>query len=386
MPLDNRRVLVASLLGCLCLPALLSVYAQNAAAVPEGQELMQRGAAAMRQGKLAEAEQDFRKALAEEPHSADASMALGMTLLRESKAEEAKQALEQATAIDPRIRGARMFLGILDYQRGDFDAALTSLHGEETLQPNNPEVLTWIGIVELGAGHPEDATDPLDRASALEPRDLSVLYYRGRAHTLVAQQTYKKLFALGPDSWQLHRAMGEIYSQSQQHEKAIAEFQAALEKQPNDPDLYQDIADQDQRLSRWDDATTAYRQELKLHPGDAAALYGLGKIQVQTGDPTEGVALLQQAAEAHAAPGPTQLYLGIGLSKMGRDAEGAASLEKSLASDPDPFVRRSAWFELVRVYRRLNRTDDALNAAEEVKKLDAAAQGSSADQNGSPEP
>jgi tetratricopeptide (TPR) repeat protein len=349
---------------------------------------MQHGAAAMRQGKLAEAEQDFRKALAADPHSADASMALGMTLLRESKAEEAKQALEQAMAIDPQIRGARMFLGILDYQRGDFDAALASLHGEETLQPNNPEVLTWIGIVELGAGHPEDATAPLDRAAALEPQDLSVLYYRGRAHTLVAQETYKKLFALGPDSWQLHRAMGEIYSQSQQPEKAVVEFQAALAKQPNDPDLYQDIGDEAQRLSRWDDATKAYKQELKLHPGDPAALYNLGKIQVQTGDPKEGVALLQQAAEANAAPAPTRFYLGVGLSKMGRDPEAAASLEKSLASDPDRFLRRSAWFELVRVYRRLNRNADAQKAAEEVKQLDAAAaaQGGSAAPNGPPAP
>jgi tetratricopeptide (TPR) repeat protein len=388
MPLDNLRFLVASLLGCLCLPSVLSVYAQNAAPVPEAQELIQHGAAAMREGKLAEAEQDFRKALSADPHSADASMGLGMTLLRESKADQAKQALDQATTIDPQIRGARMFLGILDYQRGDIDAALTSLHGEETLQPNNPEVLTWVGIVELGAGHPEDATAPLDRAAALEPQDLSVLYYRGRAHTLVAQETYRKLFALGPDSWQLHRAMGEIYSQSQQPEKAVVEFQAALEKQPNDPDLYQDIADEDQRLSRWDDATKAYQQELKIHPADPAALYNLGKIQVQTGDPKEGIALLQQAADAHAAPAPTQFYLGVGLSKTGRDAEAAASLEKSLTGDPDPFLRRSAWFELVRVYRRLNRTVDAQKAADEVRKLDAAAaaQSGSAAPNGPPAP
>jgi tetratricopeptide (TPR) repeat protein len=238
------------------------------------------------------------------------------------------------------------------------------------LQPNNPEVLTWIGMVDLAAMHPERAIGPLDRAAELAPRDLSILYYEGRAHTLVAQAAYQKLFELGPDSWQMHRALGEIDSQARLPEKAIAEFQAALEKQPNDPDLYQDIGDEDQRLSRFDDATKAYEQMLKIHPDDGVALYNLGKIQVQTGDANRGVAQLRQALDAHATVAPVSYYLGVGLAKTGSDAEAAQSLEKCLASDPSPFLRRSAWFELARVYRRLNRPEDAQRAANEAKKLD----------------
>jgi tetratricopeptide (TPR) repeat protein len=347
---------------------------------------MQQGAAAIHAGKPAEAEQDFRMALAADPHSAEALLGLGMSLLRENKPQAAGGALEQAIAADPDIRGARMFLGILDYQQKDFDGARALLEAESTLQPNNAEVLTWIGMVDLAAGHPQQATVPLDRALALEPRDLTVLYYDGRAHTLSAQVAYQKLFELGPDSWQMHRAMGDIDSQSKQPEKALAEYQAALEKQPNDPDLYLEIGDEEQRLSRFEAAAKAYERVLRIHPGDAAALYNLGKIDVQTGDAKQGVALLQQAEEAHAAAALVTFYLGLGLSRLGRDAEAATWLEKSLASDPSPFLRRSAWFELARVYRRLNRLPDAESAAERVKQLDSAGAPNASSADGRPQP
>jgi tetratricopeptide (TPR) repeat protein len=116
---------------------------------------------------------------------------------------------------------------------------------------------------------------------------------------------------------------------------------------------------------------------LQIHPGDAAALYNLGKIEVQTGDAAKGVALLQQAMDAHAPPAPVSFYMGEGLAKLGRDAEAAQWLEKSLASDPSPFLRRGAWFELARVYRKLDRPADAQRALSEMKKLDA---GSAANQ------
>jgi len=370
IPRYGRRVPLLALLMGILIPH--PGFARQTS-TSDAERLMQNGALAMRQGKFAEAEHDFRLAVAADPKSANALLGLGMSLLRENKPDEAREALKQSITADPRIPGAHMFLGIAQYQHKDFDDALASLRAEVALQPDNPEVLTWAGIVALGAGHADAATVPLDHAATLRPEDLTILYYQGRAHTLVAQDVYKKLFALGPDSWQMHRAMGEVYSQSRQPEHAVSEFEAALQKQPNDPDLYQDIGDEDQRLNRWDDATKAYQQELKIHPGDGTALYNLGKIQVQTGDPKQGVDLLQQAAAARAPLAPVSFYLGAGLSRIGRDAEAAQWLEKCLANNPSPFLRRSAWYELARVYRKLGRPADAQKAADEVKKLDTAA-------------
>jgi tetratricopeptide (TPR) repeat protein len=369
MPMHKRPVLCLSLLVCLGMRAAPVCQAQESGS--EADRLMQNGATAIRQGKPAEAEHDFRLALAADPHSANAYLGLGMSLLRENKPDEAGEALKQAVAADPGIVGARMFLGIADYRQNDFDGALASLNAEATLQPNNPEVLTWIGIVALGAGHPDQAVASLDRASAIHPGDPNILEYRARAHTMVAQQCYMELYKLEPGSWRVHRALAELYAESRQPDNAVAEFQAAIKIQPNDPELYEAIGEQFQELSRLDDATRAYQQELKLDPYNATALYNLGQIQVRTGDPKSGVDLLEQALAAHSALAPTYFYLGLGMTELGRNEEAAQWLEKSLARDPSPFIRRGAWYELARVYRKLNRNEDAQHALEEMNKLTA---------------
>jgi cytochrome c-type biogenesis protein CcmH/NrfG len=252
------------------------------------------------------------------------------------------------------------------------DAAVVSLQQEIKIQPDNVEALTWLGIVELGAGNPDDAVGPLDRAAALSPKDPNVLDYRGRAHALVAQESYRALSALDPDSWRVHRALGEIAAESKQWQSAIDEYQKAIEKQPKDPDLYEALGETYEHLSRLDDATHAFETELKVSPHNAVALYNLGRIQVLSGEPVRGVQLLRQAMDEHAQPAPAAYYLGIGLAQSGHPEEAAAWLEKSLAQSPSEFIKQGAYYQLVRVYQALHRPQDAQRAAEELKKLKAA--------------
>ena len=356
---DSRRPLFACLL--LCAPLL---QAQSAPAAPSGAvaHLMQSGAEAIHQGKPADAEGYFRQAIDAAPELPDAYLGLGMSELRQGKTAEAEVALGKAAELAPRLPGAHMFLGIAQYQRNQMDAAIASLQQEVAIQPENVEALTWLGIVELGAGHAQEAVGPLDRAAALSPRDPNVLDYRGRAHTQVAEESFRALTDLDPDSWRVHRALGEFAVQSKQYEQAIAEYRKVLEKQPNDPDMYEAIGDCYQRLSRSDDAAHAYESELQLSPNNPIALYNLGRIQVQKGDAGRGVALLRKAVEANALAAPTYYYLGLGLAQTGHPEEAAQWLEKSLSQSPSDFIRQGAYFQLGRVYQTLHRFNTSISA------------------------
>ena len=336
-------------------------------------QMLQNGAAAMHEGKPAAAEGYFQQAITASPSLPDAHFGLGMAELREGKAEEAERALTRALELNPNIAGAHMFLGIAEYQMNKLDAAIASLQLEIKAQPDNVEALTWLGIVELGAGNPDEAVGPLDRAAAINPKDPSVLDYRGRAHSMVAQESYRALTALDPDSWRVHRALGEIYAESKQQENAIAEYQKAIEKQPSNPDLYEALGEAYEHLSRFDEATHAFETELKVSPRNAIALYNLGRIQVLSGDPARGVQLLRQAIDEHAQLAPAAYYLGLGLAQSGHPEEAAGWLEKSLAQSSSEFIHQGANYQLVRVYQALHRPEDAQRAAEELKKLKAAA-------------
>lgn len=353
--------------------SFLRAQSQPAQENTQVMQLLQMGSSAMHQGKPADAEQYFRQATKMAPELADAYLGLGLTQMRENKSVDAVASLGKAIELNPKLLGAHMFRGIARYQTNDSEAARKDLQEEITLQPGNAEALTWLGIVELGAGRPDRATGPLDQAAAINPNNQNILYYRGRAHTLVAEQTYQALYRLDPNSWYVHRALGESLSASGQPEKAIAEYQAAIEKQPNNPDLYEALGDENQKVSRFQEATKAYQQELTLSPNNGIALYNLGKIQVETGDPTTGAATLRKAITAHASAAPTYFYLGLALAKLGQDQEAGQWLEKSLAENPSDFIKQSAYFELARVYRKLNRTDDSQHALDELKKLKAQA-------------
>ena len=93
---------------------------------------------------------------------------------------------------------------------------------------------------------------------------------------------------------------------------------------------------------------------------------------MERGDAQHGVALLRQAAEVNAPSAPISFYLGRGLVETGHPDEGVSWLEKSLAEDPSDFMKESAYFQLTRAYKMLNRGDDAKRAADELQKLKSA--------------
>jgi tetratricopeptide (TPR) repeat protein len=368
LSLNRAYGTLLALLFMLAFPWLLPARAQGNGEV---MQLMQQGAGAMHRGDAAEAERYFRQATVKAPQLADAFLGLGLAELRAGKAEAARQSLTKAVRLNPKLDGAHMFLGIAKYQMNDAAAAGADLREEIKLQPKNVEALTWLGIIELGAGHPDEAAGPLDQAAALTPNDPNILYLRGRAHSLIAEESYQALYRIDPDSWRVHHALAESYSASGQPDKAIAELLKAIGKQPSNPDLYESLGDAYQKVSRFDDATKAYEQEVKLSPHNGIALYNLGKIQVERGDPQAGVPLLEQAIDAHASPAPTYFYLGLGLSKIGKNQEAAEWIEKSIQANPSDFIKQSGYYELARVYQKLNRKADSQRALDELKKLKA---------------
>jgi tetratricopeptide (TPR) repeat protein len=336
-------------------------------------QLLTRGQAAVKRGDLTGAEALFGRATVVAPQLPDAFLGLGLVQLRRGEMDDAVKSLAHAAEMNPQLQGPHLFLGIAQYQGGDSVAAMVSLRAELALNPDNVEALTWLGIVALGSQLPAEAAPPLDHAAALRPNDAQVLYYQARAHELAAKAALAKLYQLDPDSALVHRALAEDLYGSGQPEKAIAEYEAALRKEPNNPDLLEGLGEADQKLSRFDEARKTYRQELAVNAHSAIALYNLGKIEVEHGQPQEGVPMLRQAAEAHARAAPTDFYLGLGLAELGQTEEAAHWLEQCLASGPSPFIEQSAYFQLARVYQRLNRKDDAQRALEKLKRLKAEA-------------
>ena len=370
----NRRIALALLLTCGF--AFFPASGQDKSI----EDAFRRGATAMHDGRTQEAEAAFRDAIRLEPTLAMAHLDLGLVLGREGKFEEAIASLSEALRLDPAIDGGHLFRGIFLHQSNRQDEARTELQKEIDLHPSNAEALTWLGMVQLAAGHPEKAVGPFDRAAELQPNDLNLLEVRGRAHNLVARDSYARMARLDPSSWHVHRVQAELFADEGKHTQAIAEYEAAIKLQDRNPDLYEGIGDEYRKLNQLDAAKRAYSRELELSPQNAVAMYDLGSTDIELGDNSAGIPLLQAMTEVYPGSPVAEYYLGRGLAADGKDSEAVAWLEKSAQADADGEVGERSYYELSRVYRRLQQPGEAQRAVAEYNRRRLAKEQSAAKQ------
>jgi tetratricopeptide (TPR) repeat protein len=374
----------------ICFAMMVSVaviqvaIAQTSSVPPDAavERAMRAGAEAMHQNKASDAETFFSEATRIAPQFPNAFLDLGLAQLRQGELDAAEDSIQTACRLDPKLAGAHMFLGVVNYQMHRFDKAREALKAEIALNHENAEAEMWLGVVELADGHPEHAVPPLDKAAELAPNDLNILDYRARAHTLVARDSYLAMYKLAPDSWQVHRALGESYAESGESAEAISEYKTAVAMQPQNADLYEALGNAYQKISKFAEAKQAYEQELQLSPHNMVALYSLGKIAVENQeDPKAGVPLLEEVVKAYRHSAPADFYLGLGLVKLGRDQDAIPYLEKVSQDASTGEMPKRAAYELARAYRRMGREADSRRALTQFQKLKNSDEEQEAQQN-----
>jgi len=362
-----------ALLVASCFIFIASGRAQTVPDTPHTQteEALRQGTQAIASGKFGEAEKWFQAAVKQSPDNADARMELGIAELRLGKPEEASNSLLEAIARNPEAQGANLFLGIAYTQMHHVDESLAALRREIELNPKNAQAQMWLGVVELQAGHPEKATEPLDRAAELSPDDLNILEYRGQAHSDVAHDSYARMAAIDPNSWHVHKVQAQLYAMQNLHKESIAEFLAAIKIAPNNSDLYEELGNEYRKAGSLDLAQQAYQKELELSPNNPIAMYNLGKIDIETNEAGEGLALLQKVVTNYANVPATYFYLGLGDFETGKTNEAVSALEKARAMHPEADLAPRVEYELSRVYRKLGRVAESDQAVREYTRLKA---------------
>ncbi len=366
-----RPFLLALSAGCALTAG--QAHTQEATQSAQVMQLITQAESAIQKGNLPRAESLFQQATIIAPTLSDGFFGLGLVQLREGLLDAAVTSLRKAALLNPGLQGPNQFLGIALYQTGAAEAAVTALKAELALNPDNVEALTWTGIAEMSLGRPEQACAALDHLALLRPNDPQAYYYRAKAHSQVAAASLAELMKLAPDSALVHRAKAENFDGLNQPERAIAEYQLGLQREPNNADLYEGLGEQEQKLSRVEAARQAYTQELRVNPGSGVAWYNLGKMDVEAGKAEAGVPMLRKAQAAHIAGAATDFYLGFGLAQLGNNEEASHWLEQALAGQPSSFIEQGALFQLGRVYQKLGRKQEAQRMLDRLKQLKASA-------------
>ena len=354
----------------------LSCPAQNPAS-NDLTEKFQQASAAMRQGNLDQAGDDFAAITKQAPTFAEAFLNLGLVREEQGRHAEAIAALQNALKLKPRLRGANLFLGISEYRTNRLDAALFALRKETTISPKDANAWMWLGIVALEKENGDEAVQALDQAAKLSPNNVDILYHRGRAHLYVSQESYARMFKADPKSWRVRQILAEADADAERHMDAIAEYQAAIQQAPNEPRLHEELGTEFRNAGKMQEAEEAFRKELEIDPDNIVARYKLGVLLTERGDAAQGKQMIEAALRVK--PGLIHADYNLGRAEMllGNDAAAVEDFERATKSDSDPDVLQQSWYRLGTVLRRMHRSEEAQQAFAMFQKLkDAEAEAS----------
>ena len=359
--------LISPLVLCILCGVTVPLWAQRS---PEVDDRFRQATEAMRNGNLEEAGKGFAAVVRQAPTFAEAHLNLGLVREEQGRYEEAITSFQKALGLKPRLHGANLFLGVADFHLNQLDKAVAAIEKETAAYPKDAPAWMWLGVVRLAQDKPEEAAEALDKAANLAPDDLDILYHRGRAHLLVSQRSYGRMFKVDPHSWRVHQIIAQANAEADRHTDAVAEYQAAIKLAPTQPGLHEELGSEYRNLGKTQEAEDAYLRELEIDPNNILAKYKLGVVTVEKGDGAKGKELIEAALRAKPGLLHSDYNLGRAEMLLGNDAAAAQHLERATsAPGSDPEVIQQAWYQLGIVYRHLHRMGDAQKAMATFQKL-----------------
>jgi tetratricopeptide (TPR) repeat protein/mono/diheme cytochrome c family protein len=190
------------------------------------------------EGKIGEAIEHFRAAVAANPAAVPALNNLGGALLELGRAEEALPHLREAVRLRPEYSSARYNLALalaLLHREGE---AITHLREVLSLRPNDALAHYRLGSLLAGRSERSDAIGHLTRALELDPGIADAHYKLGRALALEGKLSdaivqWERAVTLDPGHADAHNDLGTAYAMDRDFARAIAHFEAALRANPS---------------------------------------------------------------------------------------------------------------------------------------------------------
>jgi tetratricopeptide (TPR) repeat protein len=189
----------------------------------------------------------YRKAAALQPKDAEPHLAGGLLLEQENKFADAEQEYKEALALDSRSTDAVIGLANI-YMRGRrFPEAEEYLRKLLAENPESAPLHIQLGRVLAADGKTEAAITEMQAGIKLAPgddagqRDLAELYATAGKNDL-AEAAYRALLAAHPNEAELHDGLGKALLWQKQSQAAQQEFLAAVKLKPGLGGAYYDLA------------------------------------------------------------------------------------------------------------------------------------------------
>jgi tetratricopeptide (TPR) repeat protein len=256
-------------------------------------------------GDTAEAEHLYRAVLAASPNAL-ASYNLGLLCIADGRLQEAIDACRDAIAARPDYVEAHINLG----------TAVLALGRPE-------EAVVW--LKRAIALRPDDAMSICNLGKALQDM--------GRTEDAIA--AYRAALDCQPDNAAATVNLGSALLQRQDWDESASVTRRAIALQPDNAMAHANLGTALARLGQYQEALAAYRHAVALRPVDRTVLASLGGAMADMGALREAEALCREAVDRDAGFPPGHFNLSHALKAMNRLKEAEDAARQALALRPD---------------------------------------------------
>jgi tetratricopeptide (TPR) repeat protein/tRNA A-37 threonylcarbamoyl transferase component Bud32/TolB-like protein len=282
-----------------------------------------------------------RRAVDLDPTDTRGLEALALAYQAAGRVSEAEQALRSALAREPRSDNLNRTLGDVLVRSERVDAGLEKLREAVRLRPDYVENQTTLGLALYSRGRYEESLAPLRRATELVPDDplarqrLAVAYHQlGRLDDALTH--YRESGRLGGSASTFSNMATILYRQGK-FDEALVGYEQSLKLRPDSQTTWRSKGDTLNRLGRPDEAAAAWRQaaalaekSLQANPGNVQARGFLAVCRAKLGEVEPARSLAAQALR-EAPQNPEVIYRNAVVSTLtGRLDEGRAFLDRAL--------------------------------------------------------
>jgi len=314
---------------------------------------------------------------------------------KQGRLDEAIAEFRKVTELAPNLPAAFMNLGAAYMQNRNYGAAIAPLKRALALNPDLTGAHQMLGYALLAQGYAAEAIPHFEKAGARDgmgiaqlemgklpeaianleaalnkrPNDPDLFYYLGRASGLLSKNTFDTLLSAYPDSARAHQALAENYAALRRTPEAEKEYREALRLRPDTPGIHLALGEVYAAASDWAKAEAEFRAEAKLQPGSAEAAYRLGSALLQQGKAPEARAELARADQLRPGMPETLYALGKAASLDGDATAAEKSWTSVIAIEKTGPLAAQAHFGLAGLYRKQGKMADGAREMQEFQKL-----------------
>ncbi|MGH9402999.1 MAG: tetratricopeptide repeat protein, partial [Terriglobia bacterium] len=222
------------------------------------------------------AETAFKRAIQNEPESADAYYDLGTLYMQQQKWDLAREQLLKAAQLKPGDLMALNNLGVIAAREGRAEEAAGYLTRVLQSDPGNALALGNLADLRRAQGRLAEAEQLLEGALKSQPDNPGLNYKLGMVfasagENAAAQKYLEKAVQLQPDYAEALDNLGVLYALTNQPTLAIAAFTECIERAPKFDQAYLNLARVQIKLGKPTEAAAVLRELLQEVPGHPLA-------------------------------------------------------------------------------------------------------------------